>query len=88
MWDYVGIVRSHLRLERAHRRLELLQNEIETFYKKTRVSEGLIELRNLASCAMLIIRSAMKRRETRGLQVRTDFRERNDRDFLADTIIE
>jgi L-aspartate oxidase len=75
-------------LERAHRRLELLQNEIETFYKKTRVSEGLIELRNLASCAMLIIRSAMKRRETRGLQVRTDFRERNDRDFLADTIIE
>jgi L-aspartate oxidase len=88
MWDYVGIVRSHLRLERAHRRLELLQNEIETFYKKTRVSEGLIELRNLAACAMLIIRCAMKRRESRGLQLRTDFRERNDREFLADTLLD
>lgn len=88
MWDYVGIVRSHLRLERAFRRMELLQNEIETFFKKTKVTEGLLELRNLAACAMLIIRSAMVRRETRGLQVRTDYRERNDEDFLCDTIID
>lgn len=88
MWDYVGIVRSELRLERAFRRIELLQNEIETFYKKTKVTEGLIELRNLAMCAMLIIHSAMKRRETRGLQVRTDFPDRNDKDFLCDTTID
>ena len=88
MWDYVGIVRSQLRLERAFRRMEFLQNEIETFFKKTRVTEGLLELRNLAECGMLIIRSAMKRRETRGLQVRTDYRERNDVDFLSDTKID
>ena len=88
MWDYVGIVRSHLRLERAFRRMEMLQNEIETFFQKTKVTEGLIELRNLADCAMLIIRSAMVRRETRGLQVRTDYRERNDKEFLCDTVVD
>ena len=88
MWDYIGIVRSQLRLERAFRRMELLQNEIESFYKKTKVTEALIELRNLAECAMLIIRCAMKRRESRGLQVRTDFRERNDRDFVCDTFVD
>lgn len=88
MWDYVGIVRSHLRLERAFRRMEMLQNEIETFFQKTKVTEGLIELRNLGACAMLIIRSAMVRRETRGLQVRTDYREKNDKEFLCDTVVD
>jgi L-aspartate oxidase len=68
--------------------MELLQNEIERFYKKTKVTEALIELRNLAECAMLIIRCAMKRRESRGLQVRTDFRQRNDREFLCDTAVD
>lgn len=88
MWDYIGIVRSQLRLERAFRRMELLQNEIEIFFKKTKVTEGLLELRNLAECGMLIIRCAMKRRETRGLQVRTDFKERDDKEFLSDTIVD
>jgi L-aspartate oxidase len=88
MWDYVGIVRSNLRLERALRRMDLIKNEVETFYKKTKVTEGLIELRNLAQCAMLIIQCAMKRRESRGLHVTTDYPERNDKDFLADTIAE
>ncbi len=88
MWDYIGIVRSQLRLERAFRRMELLQNEIEIFFKKTKVTEGLLELRNLAECGMLIIRCAMKRRETRGLQVRTDFKERNDKEFLCDTTVD
>lgn len=86
MWDYVGIVRSNLRLERAMRRIELIRNEVETFYKKTKVSEGLIELRNLAQVAALIIRCAMKRHESRGLHVTTDYRDRNDADFLSDTI--
>ncbi len=86
MWDYVGIVRSNLRLERALRRLELINNETEAFYKKTKVSEGLIELRNLAQVAMLIVQCAMKRRESRGLHQTTDYRERNDKEFLADTI--
>lgn len=86
MWDYVGIVRSNLRLERALRRMELIRNETETFYKKTRVTEGLIELRNLALVALLIIQCAMKRKESRGLHVTTDYRERNDSEFLGDTI--
>ncbi|MEK7672147.1 MAG: FAD-binding protein, partial [Bacteroidota bacterium] len=86
MWDYVGIVRSNLRLERAMRRMDLIRNEVETFYKKTKVTEGLIELRNLAQCATLIIKCAMKRRESRGLHVTTDYHERNDKEFLADTM--
>jgi L-aspartate oxidase len=86
MWDYVGIVRSNLRLERAIRRMDLMRNETETFYKKTKVTEGLIELRNLALVASLIIKCAMKRKESRGLHVTTDYRDRNDREFLTDTI--
>ena len=76
MWDYVGIVRSNLRLERALRRMELIRDEVEDFYKRTRVTEGLIELRNLAQCAVLVIRCAMMRKESRGLHVTTDYRER------------
>lgn len=87
MWDYVGIVRSDLRLGRALRRLELIQKEVEDFYKRTTVSEGLIELRNLAQCAMLVIKCAMQRKESRGLHVTTDYRTRNDAEFLRDTIL-
>jgi L-aspartate oxidase len=86
MWDYVGIVRSDLRLERALRRMTLIRNEVEVFYKKTRVTEPLIELRNLVLCAELIIRCAMKRKESRGLHVTTDYRARDDQAFLRDTI--
>ncbi len=73
MWDYVGIVRSNLRLERALRRILLLQFEVEDFYKRTRVSESLIELRNISMVARLIIDSALQRRESRGLHYTTDF---------------
>ncbi len=88
MWDYVGIVRSTLRLERAQRRMDLIRTEVETFYKKTKVTDALIELRNLALCAHLIIRCAMQRRESRGLHMTTDYRERDDEHFLRDTIIQ
>jgi L-aspartate oxidase len=88
MWDYVGIVRSTLRLQRALRRMRLIQDEVEAFYKKTKVTEGLIELRNLAQCAMLIILCALKRKESRGLHRTTDYRERNDAEFLRDTVID
>lgn len=88
MWDYVGIVRSDLRLQRAFRRLQLIRDEIETFYKKTKVVEGLIELRNLATVADLIIRCAMDRKESRGLHYTTDFPQRDDVHWLRDTIIE
>jgi L-aspartate oxidase len=87
MWDYVGIVRSNLRLQRASRRLELIREEVEAFYRKTRVTEGLIELRNLALVATLIVRAAMARRESRGLHQTTDFPSRNDSDFLRDTVL-
>jgi L-aspartate oxidase len=87
MWDYVGIVRSDLRLGRALRRMELIQNEVEDFYKRTKVTEGLIELRNLAQCAMLVIKCALLRKESRGLHVTTDYRGRNDAEFLRDTIL-
>jgi L-aspartate oxidase len=87
MWDYVGIVRSNLRLERAYRRIRLMRDEIETFYKKTRVGEDLIELRNIALCADLIIRSSMQRKESRGLFMTTDY-PKKDEQFARDTIID
>lgn len=88
MWDYVGIMRSDLRLQRALRRVELIAAEIEAFYKKTKVTEPLIELRNLAHCALLITRSALLRKESRGLHRTSDYPERNDREFLRDTVID
>jgi len=87
MWDYVGIVRSNLRLHRAKRRLDLIHREVMDFYKKTKVSEGLIELRNLSIVADLIVRSALAREESRGLHHNTDYPNRDDRRWLRDTII-
>ncbi len=87
MWDYVGIVRSNFRLERAHRRLRLIKDEIKDFYKRTKVSEGLIELRNLATVADIIVRSAMMRKESRGLHYTTDYPEIDDKHFLHDTTV-
>ena len=73
MWDYVGIVRSSLRLDRAFRRTHLLYEETEDFYRRSRVSTGLCELRNLIAVAYLIIRSAQMRRESRGLHYMLDY---------------
>ena len=87
MWNFVGIVRSNERLERAQQRMKLIRDEIESFYKRTTVTEPLLELRNLALCADLIIRCAMQRRESRGLHHTTDYPDSYDRDFLADTIV-
>jgi L-aspartate oxidase len=87
MWDYVGIVRSNVRLERALRRLNLLSDEIEDFYKRTKVVEDLVELRNIATVAKLIIHSALRRKESRGLHYTTDYPHRDDKYFLHDTIV-
>lgn len=74
MSDYVGIVRSDFRLERALRRLGLLYEETESFYKETRLSVKLCELRNVIQNAYLVIKSAIKRKESRGLHYTTDYK--------------
>lgn len=73
MNDYVGIVRSDFRLERAMRRLRLLFDETEDFYKKTKVSVKLCELRNLIQVSYIVVKSAMMRKESRGLHYTTDY---------------
>jgi len=87
MWNYVGIVRSDKRLERAKRRIDLITREIEEYYRNFTITTNLLELRNIATVAGVIIKCSRLRKESRGLHYNLDFPEKDDVNWITDTVI-
>ncbi|MEO5970885.1 MAG: L-aspartate oxidase [Bdellovibrionia bacterium] len=87
MWNYVGIVRSNRRLERAERRIQLLKDEVNAYYWNFLLTRNLIELRNLLTVADLTVKCALMRKESRGLHYTGDFPKKDDSLGLIDSVI-
>ena len=87
MWDYVGIVRSDRRLQQAQKRIDILLDEISDFYRINPVTYDVIELRNVATVAKLIIECALLRKESRGLHYNVDHPKKDDKNWQKDIIL-
>jgi L-aspartate oxidase len=88
MWSHVGIVRTDRRLRQAHREVMILQAAVEALYAQTGITTDLLELRNIALVGRLIIECALQRRESRGLHYNSDYPERDDANWLRDTVLD